>query len=194
MIPSARYVDHAGYTVRDLEEAVRFFVEVIGAELLYGSGPYRKPETDYMATRLGVHPDTAVRLAVLRLGATLNVELVEMQAPDQDGRYPKVSDAGGCHLAIHVDDFEAASAYLLSRPELTVLEPHDNGPSGSGEEGGLLARYFVTPFGMHLEIINRPKRQPYEAETDARAFRSDAAWPPSSKARSLGSLAPTRLD
>ena len=29
----------------------------------------------------------------------LQAELVEMQAPAQDGRYPKVSDPGGCHLA-----------------------------------------------------------------------------------------------
>jgi catechol 2,3-dioxygenase-like lactoylglutathione lyase family enzyme len=176
-IPTARYVDHAGYTVPDLDEAVRFFVDVLGAQLLYATGPYAKPGTDYMTTRLGVSPDAVVRLAVLRFGATLNLELVEFTGPGQRTDYPPVSDAGGCHLAIHVDDFAAAEAYLRARPELRVREPHDNGPPGQGEEGGLLSLYFDTPFGMHLEIINRPAAQAYEAATDARAFRTADPWP-----------------
>lgn len=192
-IPSARYVHHAGYTVRDLDEAVRFFVDVVGAQLLYAAGPYRKLGTDYMATRLGVHPNAGVRLAVLRLGATLNLELVEFASPDGREGYPRVSDAGGCHLAIHVDDFEAASRFLEAQPGLKVLQPFDNGPPGEGEEGGLKARYVETPFGLHLEIIQRPDRQPYEAHTDARAFRTDAPWPEAARPRSLDVLTPTSL-
>lgn len=182
-IPTARYIDHAGYTVRDLDEAVRFFVEVIGASLLYASGPYAKPGTDYMPSRLGVSPDASARLAVLRLGANLNLELVEFTGPGQRTDYPPVSDAGGCHLAIHVDDFDIAEAYLRARPELKVLQPHDNGPPGQGEEGGLRSCYFDTPFGMHLEIIKRPAHQPYEDITDARAFHTEERWPEPARPR-----------
>lgn len=192
MIPTARYVDHAGYTVPNLDEAVRFFVEALGASLLYAAGPYHRPGTDYMPTRLGVSPEASVRLAVLRLGAALNLELVEFTGPGQRGEPPRVSDAGGCHLAIHVDDFEAASAYLRARPELRVLEPHDNGPPGEGEEGGLDALYFDTPFGLHLEIIRRPAQQRYERETDARAFRTDAPWPEPQRPRHPADAQATR--
>jgi catechol 2,3-dioxygenase-like lactoylglutathione lyase family enzyme len=176
-IPTARYVDHAGYTVRDLDEAVCFFVDVLGAALLYATEPCYEPGTDYMLSRFGVSSDTSVRLAVLRFGATHNLELVEFTGPGQRTDYPPVSDAGGCHLAIHVDDFAAAEAYLRARPELRIRQPHDNGPPGQGEEGGLLSVYFETPFGMRLEIIKRPERQRYEAETDARAFRTAERWP-----------------
>ncbi|HZT10373.1 MAG TPA: VOC family protein, partial [Actinomycetota bacterium] len=34
LLPGLRHVDHAAYTVPDLDEAVRFFVEVLGAEEL----------------------------------------------------------------------------------------------------------------------------------------------------------------
>jgi len=146
-----------------------------------------------MKTRLGVHPDSAVRLAALRLGANLNIELVEFSAPDQRTEFPNVSDAGGCHLAIHVDDFEAATTYLIGVSGVELLQPHENGPPGSGAEGGLLSRYFITPFGMHLEIINRPPTQPYEEETDARVFRTDERQPASTRKVDPTTLASTRL-
>ena len=36
-IPGARNVDHAGIVVRDLDEATRFFVDVVSADLLFRS-------------------------------------------------------------------------------------------------------------------------------------------------------------
>ncbi|RBL80330.1 VOC family protein, partial [Streptomyces cavourensis] len=43
-IPGARAVHHIAYTVPDLDQAVDFFTEVIGAELAYRLGPVEDPE------------------------------------------------------------------------------------------------------------------------------------------------------
>ena len=45
-LPGLRYVDHAAFTVPDLAQAVRFFVDVLGAEELYRSR--RGPDASFM--------------------------------------------------------------------------------------------------------------------------------------------------
>ena len=47
-IPSARCVHHIAYTVPNLEQAIDFFINVIGAELLYKIGPVEDPKGDWM--------------------------------------------------------------------------------------------------------------------------------------------------
>lgn len=193
-IPTARYIDHVGITVPSLEEATRFFVEVLNAQLLYTAGPYSDPDGSYLSTRLGVSDKACVRLAQLRLGANLNIELVEMIASDQCTVWPKLSDHGGYHIAISVDDFDAASEFLIGRPEIHVLEPHDNGLPGQGPEGGMRVRYFTAPFGLHLEIVERPMRQPYEDATDARVFSTKEQWPRAQSPRPITDLAESHFD
>lgn len=39
-LPGLRGADHIGFTVPDLEQAVQFFVEVIGCEAFYPLGPF----------------------------------------------------------------------------------------------------------------------------------------------------------
>jgi extradiol dioxygenase family protein len=36
-IPGVRYADHVAFTVPDLDEAIQFFVQALGAEELYRS-------------------------------------------------------------------------------------------------------------------------------------------------------------
>src|SRR5690349_3152336 len=65
-LPGLRGTDHIGFTVPDLDEAVRFFVEVIGCEPFYELGPFRS-DGDWMETHLNVHPRTVMkRLKFLR--------------------------------------------------------------------------------------------------------------------------------
>jgi len=168
-IPTARNVDHAGYTVPNLEEAIAFFTQVLGCELLYQAGPYQEPEPNWMEAHLGASPNGEVRLAVLRCGPVNNIELVEFKAPDQTTSPPKVSDAGGRHLAFYVDDMDAAIAYLKAQTDVKVLQPIVH-PPDEGEEAGILCTYFVTPWGMHMELITRPQHMPYEQRTSARIF------------------------
>lgn len=168
-IPTARYIDHAGYTVPNLEQAIAFFTQVLGCELLYQAGPYKEPEPNWMETHLGASPNGEVKLAVLRCGPVNNLELVEFKAPNQSTTQPKVSDAGGRHLAFYVEDMDAAIAYLKAQSNVKVLQSIVH-TSDEGEEAGIISTYFVTPWGMHMELISRPERAAYEQRTTARLF------------------------
>src|SRR5262249_40500989 len=63
-VPTLRAVDHCAYTVPDLDEAVRFFVDHFGAELVFFDGPFVDDESDAMQRRLNVDPRARTRLAM----------------------------------------------------------------------------------------------------------------------------------
>ena len=132
-MPGLRGTDHIGFTVPDLEQAVDFFVNVIGCEPFYELGPF-EAEDDWMAVHLNVHPRTVMkRLKFLRCGHGTNFELFEYQAPDQNRAQPKNSDIGGHHLAFYVDDIDAAIAHLKQHGVQFQGEPtvRTEGPSVS---------------------------------------------------------------
>lgn len=171
-IPGARAVHHVAYTVPDLEQAVRFFVDVVGAELAYELGPISDPGGDWMSRKLGVAPEAVGQIAMLRLGSTLNLELFEYTAPEQSQSLPRNSDWGGHHLALHVDDVDKAVEYLRTVPGVQVF-----GDPETIEDGPIAGDrwvYFTTPWGMQLELINMPAGLPFERQTEVRLFRPES--------------------
>jgi catechol 2,3-dioxygenase-like lactoylglutathione lyase family enzyme len=54
-LPGLQHTDHVGLTVPNLEEGIRFFVEVLGAEELYRSE--RGPDEEFMPTNFEVPAD-----------------------------------------------------------------------------------------------------------------------------------------
>lgn len=172
-IPGATAVHHVAYTVPDLDQAVEFFTDVIGAELVYRLGPVQG-EGDWMTRQLNVAADARAQIAMLRLGPVTNLELFEYTAPDQRQSLPRNSDWGGHHLAIYVTDVDAAVDYLLTRPGVRVLgEPQTilDGPIA-----GDRWVYFLTPWGMQLELIHLPAGTPHEQHTQARLYLPDQPW------------------
>ena len=166
-LPGLKGTDHIGFTVPDLEEAVKFFVEVVGCEPFYELGPFRA-EDDWMHSHLNVHPRAVMkRLRFLRCGFGSNFELFEYEAPEQVKEPPCNSDVGGHHLAFYVDDMTAAVAYLRSRGVRVLGEPtvRTTGPSA-----GQTWVYFLAPWGMQLELVSFPTGKGYEAETDGRLW------------------------
>jgi catechol 2,3-dioxygenase-like lactoylglutathione lyase family enzyme len=173
-IPGARNVDHIAYTVPDLDEAVDFFVDVLGAELIYQTGPVEDKTGDWMSRKLGVHPRASAYVAMLRLGPVTNVELFKYHTPDQNRSMPKNSDYGGHHLAFYVEDVDAAAAYLRAQPGVEVL-----GDPETIEEGPIAGNrwvYFLTPWGMQMEVLCMPPGVPYEQQTTAHRFGPSDAW------------------
>jgi catechol 2,3-dioxygenase-like lactoylglutathione lyase family enzyme len=173
-IPTARSVEHVAFTVPDLDAAVTFFVDVLGADELYRVGPFSDPDGEWMRLQMNVHPRASCSVAHLRLGPNLNLELFSWEAPDQRDVPPQASDPGAGHIAFFVDDMEAAADYLARQPGVRVLgdiQTIDDGPSA-----GYRWLVFLTPWGLPLEVMTRPHTLPYEASCDARFYGPAAAW------------------
>jgi 2-epi-5-epi-valiolone epimerase len=174
-IPTARNVDHVAFTVPALSTAVDFFTSVLGAELVYRLGPVEDPHGDWMTRKLGVDPRASADIAMLRLGPVTNVELFEYRAPGQVRTVPRNSDVGGHHLAFYVDDVDAAVDYLRSQPGIRVLGEPQTMPADTPNAGDRWI-YFLTPWGMQMEVHNVPVGMPYEKTTDCRRFGPCADW------------------
>ncbi|MFQ6004084.1 MAG: VOC family protein [Woeseia sp.] len=166
-LPGLRGADHIGFTVPDLGQAVDFFVNVIGCEEFYELGPFQSDD-DWMQTNLNVHPRTVMKkLKFLRCRHGSNFEIFEYESPDQDHEQPKNSDVGGHHLAFYVDDFTAAIEYLRDKGVRILGEPtvRTEGPSA-----GQTWVYFLSPWGMQLELVSFPRGKAYENETAQRLW------------------------
>jgi catechol 2,3-dioxygenase-like lactoylglutathione lyase family enzyme len=172
-IPTARNVDHVALTVPDLRAAVTFFVEGLGASLLYTEGPIARGS--WMTANLNVPANATCEIAMLRFGPSLNLELFEYTGEHRSTRVPRNSDVGGHHLAIFVDDIHAAWAYVRNLPGVTC-----QGRPKTITEGPLAGDrwlYFTTPWGLQMELISLPEHLPYEQWTTARRYGpSTARW------------------
>ena len=113
-IPTATNVDHLGVTVPDLQQAIVFFTDVLGAEFLFSfkEGPGTSNPAN-LNQAFGVPPDSKLQIAMLRLGPTLNLELMEYESSDQRKVMPRNSDYDAPHIAFFVGDMDAAAAYLM---------------------------------------------------------------------------------
>ena len=158
-VPTARNVDHVGLSVPNLEQATRFFVDVLGAEVLMNGGPWSDPKGGAFARVLSVDRRASIKVAMLRVGPVTSVELVEFTVPHQRRVMPKASDWGAAHLALFVDDIDAAAASLRARGVKVLEGPITNGP---GPIEGSRYIYFMTPWGMPMELEQRSGALPYE--------------------------------
>jgi catechol 2,3-dioxygenase-like lactoylglutathione lyase family enzyme len=166
-LPGLRGGDHVGITVPDLEAATRFLVDVLGAERFYDLGPFAADD-DWMTVHLGVRADARVeRLRFFRLGLGLNLEVFEYTAPDQRTEPPLNSDVGGHHLALYVDDIDAAVAYLRDHDVEVMGEPTVR---TSGPSGGQSWVYFRAPWGLQFELVSYPGGKAYEDEFDTKLW------------------------
>ncbi|TQK20206.1 glyoxylase I family protein [Microbacterium sp. SLBN-154] len=162
-LPGMRGMDHIGITVPDLDEAERFFVEVLGAVPVYRLGP-KRADDDWMSVQLGVHPRTQIReIRFYRLGHGTNLEVFAYDAADGQAPPPRNSDLGGHHLAIYVDDMDAAVAHLRAHDVEIMGEP----VASAGASAGQRWLYFRAPWGLQLELVSFPAGKAYESGADA---------------------------
>jgi catechol 2,3-dioxygenase-like lactoylglutathione lyase family enzyme len=87
---SARHLDHVGLVVPNLDAAIHFFEQALGARLLWRVGPFKETPT-------GVPIDNAT-LAMLRLGPNSDVERQVFVADTQRKESPSNIDIGAGHL------------------------------------------------------------------------------------------------
>lgn len=171
---TANNVHHVGITVPDLDEAVDFFVDALECDVLYRKGPFGDPDGDSMERRLDVHPDATASLAMLRCGPTMNLEVFEWDAPDQDETSPKNSDIGAMHLALQVEDIDTAIDTMADRNDVAVLDAPQTNEEGPTE--GLRYVYCRVEWGLYLELLETPDKMPYADGTDERLYGSAPSW------------------
>jgi catechol 2,3-dioxygenase-like lactoylglutathione lyase family enzyme len=152
-LPGLRRLDHVGFTVPDLDQAHRFLVDVLGCEYLYSLGPFHHDDSDWMQAHLNVHPRAVmVENRWFRCGEQAVFEVFHYESPDQQEAIPRNSDIGGHHVALYVDDLDAAVAHLESHG-VSVLGP----PTASrGPHEGQRWVYFLSPWGMQFELVSYP--------------------------------------
>jgi catechol 2,3-dioxygenase-like lactoylglutathione lyase family enzyme len=164
-LPGLTGLDHIGFTVPDLEQAHTFLTEVIGCEYMYTLGPY-KHDDDWMREHLNVDPRAVMRqLHFYRCGGRAVFEVFEYSAPDQNPAQPRNSDIGGHHVAFYVDDLDEAVAYLRGRGVTVLGDP----TASSGPSEGQRWVYFLTPWGMQMELVSYPDGKAFDRwQNDAR--------------------------
>ena len=158
-LPGLRRLDHVGFTVPDLEQAHRFLVDVLGCEYLYSLGPFRHDDSEWMAEHLNVHPRTVmVENRWFRCGEQAVFEVFHYTAPDQQQAISRNSDIGGHHVALYVDDLDAAVEHLRGHGVRVLAGP----TASKGPAEGNRWIYFLSPWGMQFELVSYPGGKAYE--------------------------------
>jgi catechol 2,3-dioxygenase-like lactoylglutathione lyase family enzyme len=156
LLGTIKGIEHVGITVPSIEDAERFFHEAFGAKTLYaliekGGKPQLGEE---MRPKNGLEPGTRiVAMRMLRIADGANVELFEV-----DGAHGSVADGpsryGLHHLALYVDDLDAAAARFGAAGGTMLEGPIELGGKEKGP--GNRCWFGETPWGMPVEFIHLP--------------------------------------
>lgn len=155
-IPGLMTIDHVALTVPDLDEAVRFYTEVLGGEEDYGLGPFDARDLPTGADGrdwTGAHINVAaarVMIRNIRFG-DLMLELFEYERPE-DARQvpPRNCDLGGHHFGLRVRDLEAAKEFLRESGVEVMDGPIEVPAAAAGRD--MRVNYFLDPWGNQLEL------------------------------------------
>lgn len=150
-------IDHVGITVPDIEQAIAWFEDVLGAEATLTFGPIAAGAR--LAAALGVAESASIeQITTLRIGPGAGIELLQYAAPDGQRRdMPANSDWSGRHVAFYVEEMDAAVAYI----EGMGVERMPGDPRFAAEQkaAGEAIQYFRTPWGGYLEFVSYPSPQ-----------------------------------
>lgn len=140
--------NHTGFVVTDLDRAIAFFRDLLGFELLS-----RAPRDPGLIARITGLPQPGVEIAHLQ-GPGQRVELIRYTTDDvRNLDRPRVYDDGAAHLAIDVDDVEAAVAASAAHG----LEPvGETVAIDAGPNRGRKVVYLESAYGLTIEFIGPP--------------------------------------
>jgi methylmalonyl-CoA/ethylmalonyl-CoA epimerase len=110
----ATHIEHLGIAVRNLEEAIKYYEEVLGMEC------YSIEEV----------PDQKVKTAFFKVGQT-KIELLESTAPDGPiGRFIEKKGEGIHHIAYAVENLEGALEEVKGKGVQLIDETPRKGAEG----------------------------------------------------------------
>ena len=149
--------DHVSLTVSDIDKAVTFYTDVMGATLRYRMGPFDAAEIprledgrDWTEAHVNVQ-DACLHIAMLRLCDNLDMELFQYDRPaDARATSPRNCDVGCRHICLEVEDVSVAIKYLEGCG-CTALEGPIESKDGPGPDS--LSWYVLDPFGHQMELV-----------------------------------------
>ena len=142
-----RRADHVGFAVASLDEALRFWVDGLGARLV------RTGEMggEFLGQVTGAY-GAKVRMAIVSL-PDQTIELLEYQGPERPSEPAKPFDPGFAHLALVVDDIDALLVRIAAYGWKAQGIPQ---PIASGARAGTRVIYAVGPDGATIEFMQPP--------------------------------------
>ncbi|WP_019515650.1 VOC family protein [Sphingomonas sp. Mn802worker] len=142
-------VDHTGFAVSSLDEAVRFWTEALGFTL------ERRSEMggDFLQQVTGVD-DPSVKTAIVRASDGYVVELLQYSQGHQNGIVPdSAGSIGAGHLALAVQDIHAT----IARVEVAGWKAKGSPlPIQGGPRKGTLVAYVSGPDHITIELMQPP--------------------------------------
>lgn len=142
-------VDHTGFAVSSLDEAVRFWTEALGFTL------ERQSEMggEFLHQVTGVE-DPSVKTAIVRAPDGYIVELLQYSKGRQNGEVPNSAGSiGAAHLALTVKDIDAA----IARVEAAGWKAKGSPQSiPGGPRKGTLVGYVSGPDHITIEFMQPP--------------------------------------
>ena len=129
-------VDHIGIAVKNLDEAIKFYRDVLGLELV----------------KVEEVPEGRVRVAMFRAGSTY-IELLQGTDPDSAiTKFVEKRGEGIHHISIHVEDVDAKTEELKARGVALVYDKPREVAHGERKINFIHPR---SAFGVLVEIMTR---------------------------------------
>lgn len=142
-------VDHIGFAVSSLAEAVRFWTEALGFELERQS----EISGDFLHQVTGV-ADPMAKTAIVRAPDGFVVELLQYSRGPENGSVPdSAGSIGAAHLALAVQDIHAAIARIEAAGWKAKGGPL---PIPGGPRKGTLVSYVSGPDHISIELMQSP--------------------------------------
>lgn len=143
--------NHFGFTVADLDRAIRFYAELLGTE------PYVRSvwEYEYVGQIVG-YPGCRLDYAMFHLpGTDANLELLQYLDPPGSPVDMETNNPGISHLCLETDDIEAdyerlrplGATFLSAEPVEVPVGPYKGGK----------AAYARDSDGITIELIQMPR-------------------------------------
>ena len=162
--PDVRGIDHVGITVPDVDAASDFLSRAFGARTLYDVLPADADpmEGAEVERQLGIPAGARIEhMRIMRIGASANIEMFRIANADQADAAGLV-DYGLQHIALYVDDMDAAAQRLTNAGGTLLSDPHPLAGVEDGERNsGVYAR---APWGALIELISSPDGVDYPAD------------------------------
>lgn len=150
MINGAVVVDHVGFSVSSLEDAIKFWTEAMGFKVV------RKGEMggDFLREVTGVD-DPRYRMALVVSPSGFPIELLEYSTASTLGRAPRSAGAiGAAHIAVSVENIDVTVEKIRSHG-WEIKGSSQAIPSGP--RAGTVVAYISSPDGITIELMQPPK-------------------------------------